>query len=118
MHSHAFVYAALMSNIAEFGANSNDVASCVFPMFHVSQHVVSMTFWVVGAAVHLDRSFDVDKFLRAVQSSRITFMVALPMMYGAILQSSAAIGIRSDQPPALHLRDGADVATHADAADQ
>ena len=85
MHSHASVYAALMSNIAEFGANSNDVASCVFPMFHVSQHVVSMTFWVVGAAVHLDRSFDVDKFLRAVQSSRITVMVALPMMYGAIL---------------------------------
>jgi long-chain acyl-CoA synthetase len=85
MHSHASVYAALMSNIAELGANSNDVSSCIFPMFHVSQHVVSMTFWVVGAAVHLDRSFDVDKFLQAVQSSRITVMVALPMMYGAIL---------------------------------
>jgi long-chain acyl-CoA synthetase len=85
MHSHASVYAALMSNIAEFGANSNDVASCIFPMFHVSQHVVSMTFWIVGAAVHLDRSFEVDKFLQAVQSSRITVMVALPMMYGAIL---------------------------------
>lgn len=85
MHSHASVYAALMSNIAELVANSNDVSSCIFPMFHVSQHVVSMTFWVVGAAVHLDRSFDVDKFLQAVQSSRITVMVALPMMYGAIL---------------------------------
>ena len=33
MHSHASVYAALMSNIAELGANSNDVASCIFPMF-------------------------------------------------------------------------------------
>ena len=44
-----------------------------------------MTFWVVGAAVHLDRSFDVDNFLQAVRRSRITVMVALPMMYGAIL---------------------------------
>jgi long-chain acyl-CoA synthetase len=85
MHSHASVYSALMSNIAELGANSNDVASCVFPMFHVSQHVVSMTFWIVGGTVHLDRSFDVDNCLEAVGSSRITVMVALPMMYVAIL---------------------------------
>jgi long-chain acyl-CoA synthetase len=85
MHSHASVHAALMGNAAEFSATSSDVASGLFPMFHVSQHTVSMTFWLVGAAVVIARGFDVERFLPAIESARISVVVALPMMYAALL---------------------------------
>ena len=85
MHSHASVYAALMSNLSEFGVVSTDVASCMFPMFHVAQHAVSMTFWLGGAAIRLDRGFDAERLMRYIEQYRITFVVALPMMYGALL---------------------------------
>lgn len=85
MHSHASVYAALMSNLSEFGVASTDVASCMFPMFHVAQHAVSMSFWLGGAAIRLDRGFDAERLMRYIAQYRITFVVALPMMYGALL---------------------------------
>jgi len=85
MHSHASVYAAVMSNLAEFGVSSSDVVSCLFPMFHVSQHATSMTFWVGGGAIRLRRGFNVDAFMDDIERYRISVTVALPMMYGAIL---------------------------------
>lgn len=88
MHSHGSVYAAVMSNIAEFGVVSHDVVSCIFPLFHVAQHATSMTFWVAGAAVRIDRGFDLENFMDDIERHRISVVVALPMMYGAILNHS------------------------------
>lgn len=85
MHSHASVYAGVMSNVAEFGANRTDVASGIFPLFHVTQHCIALTFWAVGGAIDLRRGFDVDAVLAAIQEARISVMVALPIMYRAIL---------------------------------
>lgn len=85
MHSHASACAALMSNLSEYGVVSSDVANCVFPMFHVAQHAVSMTFWIGGAAIRLDRGFDAGRLLGHIADARITFLMGLPMMYGALL---------------------------------
>lgn len=87
MHSHGSVYAAVMSNIAEFGVVGQDVASCIFPLFHVAQHATSMTFWVAGAAIRLDSGFEVENILDGIERHRISVLVALPMMYGAILNA-------------------------------
>jgi long-chain acyl-CoA synthetase len=85
MHSHASVYAALMSNLSEFGVHRHDVVSCLFPMFHVAQHAVSMSFWIGGAAIRLDRGFDADRLIDDIARHRLTVLVALPMMYSALL---------------------------------
>lgn len=85
MHSHATVYAAVMSNLSEFEVRSSDVVSCIFPMFHVSQHAASLTFLTGGAAIRMGSGFNVDRFLNEIERDRVTVVVALPMMYGAML---------------------------------
>ena len=57
MHSHASVYAGVMSNVAEFNATRADVASGLFPLFHVTQHCIALTFWSIGGAIDLRRGF-------------------------------------------------------------
>ena len=86
MHSHASVHAAVMSNLSELEVRSSDVVSCIFPMFHVSQHTSCLTFWTGGGAARIGRGFNVDGFMDDIERHRVSVVIALPMMYGAMLE--------------------------------
>lgn len=59
--------------------------SCVLPLFHCGQHTVLMSALAVGGALVVLRGFDPGAVLAAIERHRITVMVGLPMMYGALL---------------------------------
>ena len=86
MHSHASVHSVLMSNMIEWGSSTGrDVWSGVLPLFHCGQHSVLMSALAVGGSVVILRGFDPGAVLEAIERHKITVMVGLPMMYGAML---------------------------------
>jgi long-chain acyl-CoA synthetase len=87
MHSHASVHSVLFSNMVEWGSSPEraDVWSSVLPLFHCGQHTVLMSALSVGGAVVVLRGFDPGAMLAAIERHKITVMVGLPMMYGALL---------------------------------
>lgn len=87
MHSHASVHSVLMSNMVEWGSSPdrNDVWSSVLPLFHCGQHTVLMSALTVGGTLVILRGFDPGAVLGAIERHKITVMVGLPMMYGALL---------------------------------
>ncbi len=87
MHSHASVHSVLLSNMVEWGSSPErcDVWSSVLPLFHCGQHTVLMSALAVGGALVIFRGFDPAAVLEAIERHRITVVVGLPMMYGALL---------------------------------
>ncbi|MDP9989718.1 long-chain acyl-CoA synthetase [Variovorax boronicumulans] len=87
MHSHASVHSVLLSNMVEWGSSPErcDVWSSVLPLFHCGQHTVLMSALAVGGALVIFRGFDPGAVLEAIERHRITVVVGLPMMYGALL---------------------------------
>ncbi|MGJ7611877.1 MULTISPECIES: class I adenylate-forming enzyme family protein [unclassified Variovorax] len=87
MHSHASVHSVLLSNMVEWGSSPEraDVWSSVLPLFHCGQHTVLMSALAVGGTLVVLRGFDPGAVLGAIERHRITVMVGLPMMYGALL---------------------------------
>lgn len=86
MHSHESIHAVLMSNLIEWGVSPDGcVASGHLPLFHVGQHVVTLSVLLAGATSVVMRSFDAERLLEATERHRITLMVGLPMMYRALL---------------------------------
>ena len=87
MHSHASVHSVLLSNMVEWGSSPEraDVWSSVLPLFHCGQHTVLMSALAVGGALVVLRGFDPGAVLAAIERHKITVMVGLPMMYGALL---------------------------------
>ena len=87
MHSHASVHSVLLSNMVEWGSSPErcDVWSSVLPLFHCGQHTVLMSALTVGGALVILRGFDPGAMLAAIERHRISVVVGLPMMYGALL---------------------------------
>ncbi|MDM0009735.1 AMP-binding protein [Variovorax sp. J22G73] len=87
MHSHASVHSVLLSNMVEWASSPEraDVWSSVLPLFHCGQHTVLMSALAVGGALVVLRGFDPGAVLGAIERHKITVMVGLPMMYGALL---------------------------------
>lgn len=89
MHSHASVHAALSGNLFELGMRPTDSTLCVLPMFHCAQHAIVMTFLLAGATVVVRRAFDPGAMLATIEQRGITFLLGLPVMYGAMLAHPA-----------------------------
>lgn len=88
MHSHASIQSVLMSNLVEWEMGTvDDVYSCHLPLFHVGQHVTTMTALMSGAMSVVMRGFESGQVLEAIARHRITLVVGLPMMYRAMLES-------------------------------
>lgn len=85
MHSHRSVHSALVSNVAAFNLTPADVFSCVLPLFHCAQFGSAATVLMTGAALVVQRGFEVTACLDAIHRDRITIMSGLPLMYAAIL---------------------------------
>jgi acyl-CoA synthetase (AMP-forming)/AMP-acid ligase II len=65
----------------------------MMPMFHTAQLNAFCTPAVlVGAAIHVHRGFDPERFLGAIESERITQVFGLPMMYRAALEHPSFAG--------------------------
>jgi long-chain acyl-CoA synthetase len=88
VHSHASVYSAVMSNSATFTFTERDVVSGVLPLFHCAQHAVAAAAISAGACMVLVRGFVPRNVINTIAQEKITVMVALPMMYGALLADS------------------------------
>lgn len=85
MHSHASVQAALSGNLYELGLRPDDSTIAVLPLFHCAQHAVAMSFLLGGGALVLRRAFEPGAMLATVAQRKITFLLGLPIMYGAML---------------------------------
>jgi long-chain acyl-CoA synthetase len=85
MHSHRSVQAALVSNVANMGIVAADVFTGILPLFHCAQFALAGSALMAGASMVLQRGFDSTALLEALARERVTVMVALPLMYGALL---------------------------------
>jgi long-chain acyl-CoA synthetase len=86
MHSHASVYAALMSTAVETRSTTGgDVWSGMLPLFHVAQFSLMMAALTVGATMLVQRAFDAAEMLEAIERHKVSIIFALPMMYTGML---------------------------------
>lgn len=86
MHSHASAYVGIASNLFETGLRpGQDVHSCILPLFHVGQWSVTAPSLHAGCTTVLQRGFDPAQTLANIQRHKMTILVGLPMMYGAML---------------------------------
>lgn len=89
MHTHLSVYSALTSNIARMGIVSDDIFSCILPMFHCAQFSVAASCIIAGAAMLIQKGFDPTAVLDGLANERVTMLFGLPLMYAALLQHPA-----------------------------
>ena len=54
-------------------------------MFHCGQQIMMLTFFTVGGKTALMRGFDPEAMMQTIERERLTTVVGLPMMYGAML---------------------------------
>ncbi len=85
MHSHRSVHAALMSNVANMAVVPADVFTGILPLFHCAQFALAGSALMAGASMVLQRGFDSTALFEALARERVTIMLALPLMYGALL---------------------------------
>ncbi|NUA29555.1 class I adenylate-forming enzyme family protein [Cupriavidus basilensis] len=87
MHSHASVHSVLAANLVDTGCGTaSEVFTCLLPMFHCAQHGNTMSALLGGHAVVIGRGFDPARVLADLARHRVTVVVALPMMYRAMLE--------------------------------
>lgn len=85
MHSHLSVFLATLSNIIEIGMKRDDVATAMLPLFHCAQHVLTTSFFHIGARNVILRGFDPVQLMATIAREKVTWVFALPMMYRALL---------------------------------
>lgn len=85
MQSHLSVVMSTLANAVEMGISREDVANAMMPLFHCAQHTFLCTFFAAGATVILQRGFDAEALLGAIEKEKISFVFALPLMYQAML---------------------------------
>ena len=91
--SHKAIYLGSMSGALEAGWNAADRFVAMMPMFHTAQLNAFCTPAVmVGATIHVQRGFDPEAFLDAIERERITQVFGLPMMFRAALEHPSFAG--------------------------
>jgi long-chain acyl-CoA synthetase len=85
MHCHLAVTFSAMNNAIEWQLDRSDAVSGVLPLFHCSQHAILNYFFLVGGKIALQRGFDPEAVMKAIEREKLTVTVLLPMMYAAIL---------------------------------
>ncbi|MFJ8816593.1 long-chain-fatty-acid--CoA ligase [Amycolatopsis thermoflava] len=84
-HTAIYLESLTMALEARFGQDDRFVA--MLPMFHTAQLNCHCTAAVmVGAAIHIRRTFDAAGLLEQIERQRITQIFGLPMMYRAMLE--------------------------------
>jgi long-chain acyl-CoA synthetase len=84
--SHLAIYLESMSAALDSGWRAADQFVAMLPLFHTAQlNAFCTPAIMVGATVHLMRTFDPGVFLATVERERITQVFGLPMMFRAAL---------------------------------
>lgn len=83
--SHLSVYISSLANIIEVGIKQDEVGTVMLPIFHCAQHTVVVSFLHLGATLVVIRAFEPTTLLATIRNERVTWMLALPMMYRALL---------------------------------
>ena len=85
VHTHASVTRAALGNLVDFDFCHTDVMSGVLPMFHCAQHVLVASACAAGASLVVARAFIPGEIAALLTREKLTVLVGLPMMYGALL---------------------------------
>ncbi|MDA8070958.1 MAG: AMP-binding protein [Actinomycetota bacterium] len=84
--SHLAVYLESTTAVMDFRVHRDDRAIAVLPLFHTAQlNGFTTPVLLMGGTVVLQRGFDAGRLLEVVEAEQITRILALPMMYRAIL---------------------------------
>ncbi|PLR91603.1 class I adenylate-forming enzyme family protein [Bacillus sp. T33-2] len=83
--SHLSVFIASLANVIEANMRKEDVATAIMPIFHCAQHTLVTSFFHLGATLVIIPAFEPESLLKTIESEKVTWMFALPIMYRAIL---------------------------------
>ena len=87
--SHLTVYVTSLANLVEYQIARNFVGAILLPLFHSAQQACTTSFFHVGARTVLFRTlFDITEILAAIEREKISFILALPMIWRAMLDHS------------------------------
>jgi len=67
------------------GLGEDDVALCMFPMFHMGGWAMPLGYWANGASVVIMERADPGEILRAVGRERVTYLYLIPTLFDALL---------------------------------
>lgn len=83
--THLQVVFAALFNIGTLLFSPDERLLCMMPLFHCAQHTLVNSAFTAGATVILLRAFDPALVLRVVETERLTWLFALPVMYRALV---------------------------------
>jgi len=85
MVAHLSAFIMSLTNAIEMGLARETVTTALLPIFHCAQQTFALTTFHVGGKVVLFRAFDPSVLLKTIEKEQIQTMLALPIMYRAML---------------------------------
>lgn len=84
--SHLGVYLATLSNCIDLNLRPDSVVLAILPMFHCAQQAVVNSSIHLAATLVIMRSFTPAAFLETVSREKVSWTMALPMVYRVVLE--------------------------------
>lgn len=85
--SHLAIYVAALSMALETKLSSGDQVLAMLPLFHTTPlNTLCTPAIAAGATIHIRRGFEAEPVLDLFERERISVLVALPIMYRALLE--------------------------------
>lgn len=85
MISNLGVYVTALQNSLELKIDLDSVLTIMMPLFHCAQHVMLTTSLMACSRAIIMRGFDPAGLMETIQTEKITWIFALPMMYRYML---------------------------------
>ncbi len=85
MVSHLSTFIMSLTNAIEMELQRETVTTALLPIFHCAQQTFALTTFHLGGKLTLFRAFDPTALLKAIEKEQIQTMLALPIMYRAML---------------------------------
>ena len=70
---------------AATGLGEDEVALCMFPMFHMGGWAMPLGCWVNGGSAVIMERADPAEILRSIARERVTYVYLIPTLYNAVL---------------------------------
>jgi acyl-CoA synthetase (AMP-forming)/AMP-acid ligase II len=85
--SHLAIYVAALSMALETKLSSGDQVLAMLPLFHTTPlNTLCTPAIAAGATIHIRKGFEAEPVLDLFERERISVLVALPIMYRALLE--------------------------------
>jgi len=83
--SHLALFVNTLSAAIDLGIKKENVGTCVMPMFHCAQHLISTSILHLSGAIIIFRSFEPETFIETIVKEKVNFIFLLPLMWKALL---------------------------------